>query len=112
MVPVFLSVIGGKIYSLLCKLLSPALPKYKNFAALTTELKNHFEPKKAVIVERFNFYRRNQQVGESIATYVAELRRLATDCAFNVHFTKALRDKFVCGLRSEATQQHLLAERT
>ena len=94
--------IGGKTYSLLRNLLSPTLPKDKDFAALTTELKIHFEPKKVVIVERFNFYCRNQQVGESIATYVAELRRLATDCAFNAHLTEALRDKFVCGLRSEA----------
>ena len=103
--------IGGKTYSLLRNLLSPALPKDKDFAALTTELKNHFEPKKVIIVERFNFYRRNQQVGESIATYVAELRRLATDCAFNAHLTEALRDKFVCGLRSEATQRRLLAKK-
>ena len=102
-VPVFLSVLGGKTYSLLRNLLSPALPKDKTFAELVTELKSHFEPKKVVIVERFNFYRRNQQVGETIATYVAELRRLATDCAFNAHLNDALRDKFVCGLRSEAT---------
>ena len=110
-VPVFLSVLGGKTYSLLRNLLSPALPKDKNFAELVTELKNHFKPKKVVIVERFNFYRRNQQVGESIATYVAELQRLATDCAFNAHLNEALRDKFMCGLRSEATQRRLLAEK-
>ena len=72
-VPVFLSVIGGKTYSLLRNLLSPALLKEKDFTALATELKNHFKSKKAVTVERFNFYWRNQQVGESIATYVAEL---------------------------------------
>ena len=89
--------IGGKTYSLLCNLLSAVLPKKKDFAALATELKNHFEPKKVVIVERFNFYWRNQQVGESITTYVAELRRLATDCAFNAHLTEVLCDKFMCG---------------
>ena len=43
--------------------------------------------------------------------YVAELRKLATDCAFNVHLTEVLRDKFVCGLHSEATQRRLLAEK-
>ena len=103
--------IGGKTYSLLRNLLSPTLPKEKDFAALATELKNHFEPKKVVIVKRFNFYQCNQQVGESIATHVAVLRRLATDCAFNVHLTEALHDKFVCGLCSKATQQRLLAEK-
>ena len=87
------------------------MPKEKDFATLVTELKNHFEPKKVAIVERFNFNRRSQQVGESIATYVAELRRLATDCAFNAHLTEALRNKFMSGLRSEATQRHLLAEK-
>ena len=110
-VPVFLSVLGGKTYSLLRSLLSPALPKDKTFDELVTELKSHFEPKKVVIVERFNYYRRNQQVGENVATYVAELRRLATDCAFNAYLNDALRDKFVCGLRSEATQRRLLAEK-
>ena len=97
----FLSVLESKTYSLLRNLLSPALPKDKDFAKLARELMNHFEPKKVVFVERFNFYRRNQQAGESITAYVAELRRLTTDCAFNV---QALRNRFVCGLRSEATQ--------
>jgi len=64
-----------------------------------------------VIAERFNFYRRNQEPGESIATYVAELRRLTTDCTFDAYLNDALRDKFVCGLRSEATQRRLLAEK-
>ena len=49
--PVFVSILSGKTYSLLRNLLSPALPKEKDFAKLVTELKNHFEPKKVVIVE-------------------------------------------------------------
>ena len=47
--------IGGKTYSLLRNLLFPASPKEKDFSALVTELKNHFKPKKVIIVERFNF---------------------------------------------------------
>ena len=43
-VPVFLSVLGGKTYALLHNLLSPALPKDKDFDALVSELKTHFEP--------------------------------------------------------------------
>ena len=48
------------------KLISPALPINKDFAELLTELKIYFEPKKAIIVERFNFYCCNQQVREGI----------------------------------------------
>ena len=92
------------LYLLLSNFLYPALPKDKDFAVLAKGLKNHFEPKKVVIVERLNFYLRNKQVGESFTTYVAELRRLATDCAFNAHLTESLCDKFVCRLRSEDTQ--------
>ena len=64
-----------------------------------------------VIAERFRFYRREQAVGETIAEYEAELRRLATHCQFEAHpLSQALRDRLVCGLRNEATQEHLLSK--
>lgn len=50
-VPVFLSVIGGRIYSLLRDLLAPAKPDEKTFQKLAEVLKNYFEPKPLVIVE-------------------------------------------------------------
>jgi hypothetical protein len=43
-VAVLLSVIGGKTYTLLRGLLSPAKPQEKTFAELAAELKKHFEP--------------------------------------------------------------------
>ena len=63
---VFLSVFGGKTYALLCSLLSPTLPKDKDFDELCCELKNHFEPKKVVIMKRSNFYCHNQEPSESM----------------------------------------------
>lgn len=75
-VPVLLSVIGRNTYALLRNLVAPNAPKDKSFKELTDELKSHFEPKPLVIAERFNFYRRSQQQSESIANYVADLRRL------------------------------------
>ena len=53
-VAVFLSVIGGKTYTLLRNLLSPTKPQEKSFDVLAEELKKHFEPKKVVIAERFS----------------------------------------------------------
>ena len=58
-VAVFLSVIGGKAYTLLCNLLSLLKPQEKSFEALAEELKKHFKPKKVVIAERFRFHRRD-----------------------------------------------------
>ena len=109
-VPVFLSVIVGKTYTLLRNLLAPDKPSTKTYANLVETLRKHFEPKKLVIAERFQFHKKNQAVGETISDYVAELRRLSLNCEF-ADLNEALRDRLVCGLRSEAIQRKLLTEK-
>ena len=109
-VAVFLSLIGGKNYALLRDLLLPQQPKDKSLDELMGTLKRHFEPKPVVIAERFHFHRRGQGVDESVAEYVAELRKLATHCRFGGYLEEALRDRLVCGLREESTQRALLTE--
>ena len=98
-VSVLLTVIGRQNFSLLRNLVAPESPKDKSFDDLTKLLKSHFEPKKLVIAERFNFYRRDQQAGESIMDFVADLRRLTLNCEFEAFLDQALRDRFVCGLK-------------
>ena len=45
-----------------------------------------------------------------MSEYVAELRKLSEHCKFEAFLDDALRDRFVCGLRSEAAQKKLLFE--
>ena len=90
--PVLLTSIGRETYALLCNLLAPDKPSAKTFAQHKVALQCHFYPKPLVIVERFCFHRRCQQVGESIAEYITELRRLATNCEFGEYLERALRD--------------------
>ena len=104
-VAVLLSVIGAQTYSLLRSLTAPDLPQAKS---LETILKQHFEPKPLVIAERFHFHPRNQITGESLAEYIAELRR---HCAFRDSLNDALHDRLVCGLKSESIQKRLLLEK-
>ena len=111
-VPILLSLISRNTYALLRNLVAPASPKDKSFKELPEQLTSHFEPKPLVIAERFNFYCRSEQSGESIAEYVAGLRRLALHCEFADFLDQALCDHFVCGLRSESTQKALLTETT
>ena len=106
--PVFLSSIGGKTYGLLRNLMAPTLPKDKPLDEVIAILKKHFDPKPAVIAERFKFHKRDQLPGESLADYIAELRRLATHCEFGEYLNDALRDRLVCGLHAEVTQRRLL----
>ena len=114
-VATLLSVIGGKTDALLSDLLAPAKPADKSLEELKEVLQTHFEPKPVVIAERFQFHRRNQEPGESVAEYYeAELRRRAASCKFGDYLPQAIRDRLVCGMRSESTQKpsqkRLLAE--
>ena len=108
-VPVFLSVVGANTYTLLRTLLAPAKPSTKSLADLTTALVEYYEPKPLVIAQRFHFHRRNQEPSESIAEYVAALRKLSTFCEFGAQLDDALRDRLVCGVHSEPLQKYLLS---
>ena len=109
-VPVLLNAVGGTTYALLRSLLAPASPMTKTLDELTATLRAHFEPKPSLITERFHFHKRDQAAGESIADYVAELRRLASRCSFPTDYLdETLQDRFVCGLRSDRIQTSLLS---
>ena len=63
-----------------------------------------------MIAKWFQFHKRTQKEGESVAKYVAELKQLLTHCQFEAYLNDALRDHLVCGLRKESTQKRLLLE--
>ena len=109
-VAVLLSVIGSKAYGLLRNLLESVRPSKKSYYDLIAVLKQHYEPKLIVIAERFCFYRRMQEPGESFMSYIAELKSLARNCAFEGHLEEALRDQLVCGMCSQSVQKQLLRE--
>ena len=109
-VAVFLTVIGAGNYALLSDHFAPDKPKDKLLDELIGVLKGHFEPEPILIAERFQFHKRDQRRGDMIATFVAELRCLATRCFGADLLDQALRDRFVCGLANEAIQKKLLLE--
>ena len=45
-------------------------------------MKTHLDPQPLVIAQWFKFHQRNQKSGESIAQFVAELRKYAEHCDF------------------------------
>jgi len=109
-VSTFLTAVGKKTYAVLRDLVSPDNLKDKTLEQLAAVLKQHYEPVTLVIAERFNFHRRYQQQGESVSEFAAELKKLSLNCKFGTHLDEALRDRLVCGLRSEGTQKKLLTE--
>ena len=110
-VAVLLTVVGTRAYELLHSLLAPTLPSEKNYDELVKALQEHLNPKPLVIAERFRFHHRNQQEGETVAQYMAALRKHSERCDFGDYLEQALRDRLVCGLRSEIVQRRLLSEK-
>ena len=80
----------------------------QSFKQLTDALTGQ-RPKPLVIAERYYFYQQSQRINESVQEYLAELHKLAQHCAFGAFLNDALRDHFVCGLRSQAALKRLLS---
>ena len=95
---VLLSGMGASTYSLLRSLVSPQTPKDKTYTELTGILKAHLNPKPSEIMQRFKFNSRILKSGESVADYVAELKKLAQHCEYKEVCTNAKRQ---IGVRCE-----------
>lgn len=111
-VSVLLTLIGEKCYGVLRDLISPALPTDKTYEQIVTVLTEHYSPAKSEIAERFKFLRRRQGTEESIADYVAGLKKLASSCNYGTFLNTALRDKFVEGIYDVKIQRELLQKAT
>lgn len=109
-VSTFLSIVGVKIYGLIQNLSSPKKPKDCTYNEIIASLKTHFKPKVILVYERFKFYNRSQGTDESIADFVAGLKAFAHTCQFGTSLNEMLRDRLICGIRSENTQRALLTD--
>ena len=102
---VFLNSLGRKNYNLLANLTSPEDPDTKTLEELVETLTKHFQPKTSVISERYTFHCRYQEPDESIADFVANLKKLIIRCEYEADFqSTVLRDRFVAqNTRSDRT---------
>ena len=108
---VFLSVVGPSTYKLLTNLIAPAEPATKTYKDLVGELTKHHSPKPSEVVQRLQFYSRDRKPGESVSTYVAELRSIAIFCNFEGTLDKMLRDRLVGGIDNVQIRRRLRQEK-
>lgn len=73
-------------------------------------LTQHLSPEPSEIYETFRFQSLKQNEGESVADYLAELRRIADHCGFGDALDNNLRDRFVIGRCEKTVQRILLAK--
>ncbi|KAJ8047991.1 hypothetical protein HOLleu_00134 [Holothuria leucospilota] len=81
-----------------------------NLTALKAKFEAYCTPCKNIAYERHNFFSRIQQEGETIDRYVTDLRNLSTTCEFGDLKDILIRDKIVCGVRSDSFHERMLRE--
>ena len=107
---ILLSGCGSATYSLIRSLVAPKKASEMSFQDIVEKVKEHFNPRPSPIVQRYKVNSRSQLPGETIASYVAELRQLSEHCGYRDKLKEMLRDRLVCGVVHARCQQRLLAE--
>ena len=109
---VLLTLVSSATYDLISNVMAPKKPGDVKYDDLVKALADHYNPAPSEIVQQFKFNSRYRKAGESVATFVTELRAIATFCNFGDMLEAMLRDRIVCGI-SDSTfqkQQLLLAQ--
>ena len=106
----FLSIVRSVTYKTLHNLVSLDKPRDKTYSELISALIKHYKPAPSEIVERFKFHTRSQKPGESVATFMAELRSLAEFCNFQDTLEVMLYDRIVCWIKDDTLQKRLLSQ--
>ncbi|XP_068726314.1 uncharacterized protein [Montipora capricornis] len=109
-VAVTISLIGKQTYSTLKDLCLPNLPAEKTYDQLIEILKGYYKPKVLEVAESYRFHHTLQSENETVTEYANKLKRLAVNFNFGTYLTRALRDQFVGGVKSQATKKKLLSE--
>ncbi len=109
-VSILVTTIGADVYGLLEGLTSPKDPADMTLTALIDVLDKHYSPRLHIVAQRHKFNSRSQKEGEAFADYVAELRKLVSTCEYNSALETMIRDRVVCGVRSETVRRRLLGE--
>ena len=105
-----LSVCGAATYKVIRSVVATRKPNELEYSTLVKKIQEHFVPKLSIIIKCFKFNTRVRQQGESVATYVAQLRQLTQYCEFGDSLEEMLRDCLVCRIADVRMQRALLAE--
>ncbi|XP_047998120.1 uncharacterized protein LOC125235564 [Leguminivora glycinivorella] len=108
--PTLIAVMGDEAYELLSNLTSPKKPGEMTYKEVIKIMSDHIEPKPSFMAERYRLRQRRQGDKETVAQYLADLKKMARYCDFSTALEDNLRDQFVCGLKNDTIRQRLFAE--
>ena len=74
---------GPETYQTIRSIVDTETLNSAKFETLVEIITAHYDPKPSFIVQRFKFYNRTRAAGETIAAFVASLRKIAEHCEYN-----------------------------
>ena len=108
---ILLSICGHQTFKLIRSLLDAQALETKSYDDLVKMVKDYYDPKPSIIVQRYKFNSQVKAAAESIATYVAALRQIAEYCDYKDSLQDMLQDRLVCGVNHQSILHRLLAEK-
>jgi hypothetical protein len=83
----------------------------KKIQPVLDKFQAHFEPRRSEVFERFKFLRRHQLPGETLDTWLIELKNLIQSCGWPADAIESvLRDQLVLGVADPLVREKLLYE--
>lgn len=82
----------------------------RNLKQVMDAFDKHFDPKKNETVERYQFFSRFQNLGESLEKFITDLKLLATTCNFGDLKDSLVRDRIICGIQDKQLREDLLKD--
>ena len=77
------------------------------FDEIAKLVKDHYHPKPSEIVSRCHFNSASRNPGETVASFLARLRKLTEYCNYGKSLDEMLRDRLVCGIDNERLQRRV-----
>ena len=80
----------------------------KKYNVVKEKFETYFIPTRNIIYERYKFYTRTQDEGESVEQFITSLYTLVSTCGFPAGFQEEMiRDRIVCGIRDKKVSENL-----
>ena len=85
-----------------------SLTETDTYATALTTLRNHFGPKRSVMVEHYTFRQRAQRPRESVREYITALHELVANCNFGQLSDELIRDQLIEKTNNPRVRERLL----
>lgn len=82
----------------------------KNYKKVIDAFKNHCKVLRNETYDRYKFFTRVQQEGESFDHFITDVKMLASTCNFEALEDSLIRDKIVSGIKDLSLQERLLRQ--